>query len=263
MKALPTVRTIRRPDLLIACAFLLCATPLLALQANGQNAIPASSSMVIDRVIAVVNNHAILASDLQDEVQLSVLDSSRSQGDNASPQQVLEQLISQTLIEQQIRQEDTSAINPEQSEIDTRLKEIRNQLPACVQYNCSTDEGWKTFLDKRGLTPAQVDTYMRHRIQILRFIELRFRQGISISQKEVASYYNEKLLPQYSSGSSIPTLDQVAPRIQEILLQQQVNLLFDDWLQNMRKQGDVEILDPTLETSQRSQTDNGNKEEKK
>jgi hypothetical protein len=27
-----------------------------------------------------------------------------------------------------------------------------------------------------------------------------------------------------------------------------VNVLFDDWLQNLRKQGDVEVLDPSLET---------------
>jgi len=43
-------------------------------------------------------------------------------------------------------------------------------------------------------------------------------------------------------------LDQVAPRIQEILLQQRVNLLFDEWLNNLRKQGEVEVLDPALET---------------
>jgi hypothetical protein len=40
----------------------------------------------------------------------------------------------------------------------------------------------------------------------------------------------------------------VAPRIEEILLQKQVNALFDDWLRNLRKQGDIEVLDPELET---------------
>jgi hypothetical protein len=44
-------------------------------------------------------------------------------------------------------------------------------------------------------------------------------------------------------------LDQVAPRIQEILLQQQVNAMFDGWLDSLRKQGEVEILDPSLETA--------------
>jgi hypothetical protein len=45
----------------------------------------------------------------------------------------------------------------------------------------------------------------------------------------------------------VPPLDQVAPRIQEILLQQQVNTLFDGWLDNLRKQGEIEVLDPSLD----------------
>jgi hypothetical protein len=49
----------------------------------------------------------------------------------------------------------------------------------------------------------------------------------------------------------------VAPRIQEILLQRQVNALFEDWLKNLRKQGDVEVIDPSLETSEAPSTGKG------
>jgi hypothetical protein len=93
-----------------------------------------------------------------------------------------------------------------------------------------------------------VESYLRYRVQILRFIERRFRQGIQISHLEVESYYRETLLPQYAAGEATPTLDKVAPRIEEILLQRQVNLLFYGWLQKLRKQGEVEVLDPALET---------------
>ena len=51
---------------------------------------------------------------------------------------------------------------------------------------------------------------------------------------------------EYAPGESTPPLDQVAQRIQEILLEQQVNKLFDNWLNNLRQQGDVEVLDPAL-----------------
>jgi hypothetical protein len=88
---------------------------------------------------------------------------------------------------------------------------------------------------------------MRLRLEILRFIETRFRQGIRISQQEIEAYYRNTLLPQYKPGSKIPPLEAVSARIEEILLQQQVNALFSAWLENLRKQGDVEILDPALE----------------
>jgi hypothetical protein len=45
-------------------------------------------------------------------------------------------------------------------------------------------------------------------------------------------------------------LQQVSSRIEEILLQQRVNVLFDNWLSNLRKQGQIEVLDPKLETAE-------------
>ena len=206
----------------------------------------AASPVVLDSVVAVVNRHAILASDLDDEMRLSVLDQNRAGQGKLSEQRALEELISRALIEQQIRQEDLQAIEPSQKEVDARIDEIRKQLPACVHLNCASDAGWKAFLVAHGLTPQRVQTYIRYRLEILRFIEERFRQGIQISQQQIEDYYQKVLLPQYAPGEPVPPLDKVASRIQEILLQQQVNVLFDNWLNNLRQQGDVEILDPKL-----------------
>jgi hypothetical protein len=139
-------------------------------------------------------------------------------------------------------------MEPSQAQIDARVSELRKELPACVRQNCASEEGWKAFLVANGLTPERVQVSLRHRLQILRFIEQRFRQGILISPEEIAAYYHDTLLPQYAAGDAIPSLDQVSPRIEEILLQRQVNALFDDWLKNLRKQGEVEVLDPALES---------------
>jgi hypothetical protein len=164
-----------------------------------------------------------------------------------TPQRALDQLISRALIQQQIRQEDAMAAEPVQAEVDARLTEIRKEVPACIHQNCASDAGWKTFLAMHGLKPERVESYLRYRIQILHFIELRFRQGIQISPDEIEKYYRETLLPQYAPGDEIPALDKVSSRIEEILLERQVNVLFDGWLANLRKQGDVEVLDPAFE----------------
>jgi hypothetical protein len=208
---------------------------------------PPAKAVVLDRVVAVVNNQAILASDVYDEVRLAVLDPGQAGLGVLTPQQALEQLISRALIQQQIREEDAQAAEPSQDEVNARLKEIRREVPACVHLNCASEEGWKAFLAAHRLTPEQVKSYLRRRIQILSFIEVRFRQGIRISPEEVAIYYRKTLAPQYVAGETIPPLDEVAPRIEEILLQRQVNMLFGDWLKNLRQQGDVEVLDPSLE----------------
>jgi hypothetical protein len=205
--------------------------------------------VVIDRIVAVVNNHAILSSDIDDEIRLSVLDPGRGGLGVLTRKVALDQLIGRSLIQQQIRQEDEEASEPSQAEVDARLKEIRTEIPACVRQNCASEEGWKAFLTAHRLTPERVDSYLRYRLEILSFIERRFRLGISIQPQEIQTYYHDTLLPQYAKGETTPPLETVSPRIQEILLQQKVNILFDDWLSNLRKQGDVEVLDPSLETA--------------
>lgn len=201
----------------------------------------------LDRVVAVVNNQPILWSDIGNEIRFAVLDPEEVNG-TLTPQRALQQLISRALIQQQIRQEDETAALPSDEEVQARMNEIRKELPACVRVNCDSEAGWQAFLKNYGLTAGQIENYLRLRVEVLRFIEIRFRQGIRIAPEETEAYYREKLLPQYSKGAQAPPLSAVSERIEEILLEEKVNVMFDSWLDNLRKQGNVEVLDASLET---------------
>lgn len=227
--------------------------------ANAQTA-AGVNSITLDRVVAVVNRQTILASDLEDEMQLSVLDPSANTKEQETPQQALERLISRTLIEQQIQQDNLAEVEPTAGEIADRVQEIRTEMPACVRADCKSDAGWKTFLARHDLTTARVEKYIRNRLDILSFIEVRFRQGIRITPEEIETYYSGTLLPQYPAGQTPPPLQQVSSRIEEILLQQRVNALFDTWLANLRKQGQIQVLDPALETTSAGANDGASKE---
>jgi len=232
-----------------ACIGAMLAVPLPAgAQAVDKTANP-GSGVRFDRVVAVVNRQAILESDVEDEMELSVLEPSQNARETMSEPQALQRLISRALIQQQIRQEDLPATELKPDTIASRIMQIRTDLPACVRADCQTDAGWKAFLAQHNLTPPQVEDYLRHRIEILSFIEMRFRQGIRVTPDEVEAYYKGTLLPQYPAGQTPPPLQEVSSRIEEILLQQRVNQLFDDWLATLRKQGQIEVLDPSLETA--------------
>jgi hypothetical protein len=226
------------------------APAVCTMMAPGQT--PPQSSRMLDRVVAVVNNQPILWSDIANEVRFAILDPEANFTATLTPQTALQELISRTLIQQQVRQEDITASLPKTDDVQARIKEVRKELPACVRMNCTTEAGWQNFLSVNGLTAAQVEAYLSLRLEMIRFIEIRFRQGIRISQQDIEAYYRTKLAPLYAPGTRVPPLSDVAPRIEEILLEQQVNVLFDTWLDNLRKQGDVEILDPTLETGTKS-----------
>jgi peptidyl-prolyl cis-trans isomerase SurA len=230
-------------------AFMVLLLPAAWGQDKDQS-VQGEGATTIDRVVAVVNRQSILESDLKDEMQLSVLDPSTIGQQKMTEQMALDRLISRTLIQQQIRQEDLQETRPKPDEIAARVEEMRSELPACVRADCKSDAGWKTFLARHDLTPERVESYTGTRLEILSFIELRFRQGIRISPEEIEKYYRETLSPEYPPGQKPPPLEQVSSRIEELLLEKQVNVLFDNWLANLRKQGQIEVLDPALETSE-------------
>jgi len=232
----------------ISFAFVCCfALPAIAQQdapAPAVNA-PKSQQRVLDHVIAVVNNQVILASDLELEQRFARL----LPIDNRivlDPKEALERLTTRALIEQQILQEDPHGLEIRPAELQDSLAELRKNLPGCRHRDCSSDAGWKTYLATLDLTPERVSEYWSRRMAVLRFIEQRFRSGIRIAPEEIEKYYRETLVPRYAKPEDAPKLEQLSPRIQEILLQQQVNALLSDWLKSLQDQGQVEILDPAL-----------------
>ena len=205
----------------------------------------ANPTQPLDSVIAVVNNQVILASDLNLEMRVFHLLPIGDRSDFTRAK-ALERLTTRALIEQQILQEDSHGLEIEPKALEDSLTELRQSLPACKRRDCTTSAGWSAYLATLGLTSERVSTYWAQRMAVLRFIELRFRSGIRITPEEIQKYYQESLVPKYAKPEDAPPLDRIGPRIQEILLQQQVNALLNDWLKSLQDQGQVEILDPTL-----------------
>ena len=86
----------------------------------------------------------------------------------------------------------------------------------------------------------------RERMEVLRYIEVRFRSGIHIEDDEIRNYYEQTLLPQYAKqNATAPKLETISNRIQEILLQQRVSSLLGDWLKSLRAQGTVRAIQPS------------------
>uniref|UniRef100_E6PZM8 Peptidylprolyl isomerase n=1 Tax=mine drainage metagenome TaxID=410659 RepID=E6PZM8_9ZZZZ len=201
--------------------------------------------MELNSVVAVVNQRVILASDVDMELRIIHLLPAGNRKENSAAD-ALERLTTRALIEQQMLLEDPTELNTPEAEVTKSLIELRQNLPACTLTDCMTEAGWKNFLSGLDLTPERVFAYWKERIAVLAFIELRFRSGLQIAPEEIESYYTKTLLPQYSHPSDAPSLKSVSPRIQEILLQERVNGLLDEWLKSLKDEGQVEVLDPRL-----------------
>lgn len=215
----------------------------LRAQTRPEAAAGANQPVELDHVVAMIGTNVILESDVEQEMHLSALEPLRVLPGQNTPQEALRRLIDRTLILEQMKEQQQPVTTPE-PEVETALAELRKQIPDCAKYDCGTQAGWGAFLKANGLTPELVFERWSQRMAILHFIDQRFRSGIRISQEEIAAYYQKTLVPALRKDhQTAPPLADVSGRIQEILLQQQVSGLFQDWLSSLRDEGNVQIVD--------------------
>ncbi|WP_158824337.1 peptidylprolyl isomerase [Granulicella sp. S156] len=204
---------------------------------------PTTQGTELDRVVAIVNGDLILDSDVNEETRLQAFQPYRNPNADNSRERAIERLINRDLILQQLKIQPEDPITDDDVRKD--LDSLRKNIPACKPYDCETQAGWEKFLAANGFTEATLINRWRLRMEVLAFIEERFRMGMKILPADIKDYYDKDLLPEYAKQKATPpSLDSISSRIQEVLLQQRVSSLLNDWLKSLRAQGSVVVLHP-------------------
>ena len=210
---------------------------------GGAASTAAGQGKVLDRIVAIVNDDVILESDIDEERRFESIQPYRGSTGEFSRERAVQRLIDRALILQQAALEPEDAITAQ--DLDAQLAKLRKDIPGCADYHCETDAGWQKYLADRGFTVAEFTELWRRRMELLRFIEVRFRNGIRVSDDEIKEYFEKTMLPEYERQKvTPPKLETVSKRVEEVLLQQRVSDLLRDWLKSLRAQGSVRIMGP-------------------
>jgi hypothetical protein len=223
--------------------------PDLAEQPNGDAQIASESAamhqkpLLLDRAVAVINGKVILASQVREAQRFAVFEPLSAPDGEFTPMEAMRQIVNRTLLLDQMQEQALTA-PPSDAEVDDQIALLRKHIPACGQ-SCETEEGWQRFLKAQGLTEPEFRERWQQRLAILDFVRVRFRTGIRITKPEIETYYKEQLVPEFEARKlQPPPLTQVSDRIEEVLLEQHVNGLLEDYLRSLKDAGSVLILDP-------------------
>jgi hypothetical protein len=114
------------------------------------------------------------------------------------------------------------------------LKELR------ARYK---DEGaFNKALGEYGITLDDVRRQLLWRLTFLRFTDLRFRQGVQITDQEIGDYFEKTVKPaaeQAQAGKPV-TLDDYRDKIEEKLAGERVDQELARWLEAARGRTTVE-----------------------
>lgn len=210
------------------CQFVLLLASLTSMALAGE---------VLDRVVAIVNSTPIFQSDWELALRCEALLDGRSPETLSPAEQrdVFDRLVDQELLREQMRGYMTTTVTDE--EVNARLAEIREQVEAG-----KTDTQWKALLKKADVSEEELKSRVRSQLEVLRFLDSRFRPTVRVEFRAIQLYYREQFLPELhrQGGKDIP-LSEVAPKIREILTQQRINEQVAAWLQSLREQADIRI----------------------
>jgi|SRR5215472_1291748 len=191
---------------------------------------------VLDRLVATVNGHAVLASDWEDEVRFESLMSGRPLEAVTSEDRkaALDRIIDQELLREQMRSSDFKPVSSE---------EIEKQLNS-VQAEYARDHGsssWSAALASYGLSDAVAKDRIAVELNQLRFVEAHLRPLVQVDSAEIETYYNQQIVPKFPVNKA-PRLEDARRKIRELLVQQKIDEQLKSWLDTLRSQARINVL---------------------
>jgi hypothetical protein len=191
-------------------------------------------------MVAVVNRHVVLQSELEQEVRVDFLLRGLPVDQITQPemQAMLERLIDQSLLQQQIAA--TAMLDPTPEELAASLARLRSQIPGAQE-----DAKWQSLLAGYGLGERDLEVHIASQMRILRYVDLRFRSLTRVDRAAVGAYYQDKFLPERrAQGLTEPPLSEVFGQIERLLADQQINDSLAVWLATLRSQANIQKLTP-------------------
>jgi hypothetical protein len=197
----------------------------------------ARSDEVLDRTVATVNGHVILLSDWDDELHLECLLQNHATAE-ITPElrkAALQRLIDQELLREQMH---TAELKPVPAE------SVQKQVNAINEDAVRVRAGkpWEVILSEYGVSEKLVESHTAAELQDLEFIDGRFRPSVQVSPEEVQQYYKDELVPKLPAADPV-SLKEVTPKIREILVQKKIDQMLETWLQGLRTQATIRILE--------------------
>jgi hypothetical protein len=216
-----------------ACC-LLSALLALAVPAGAAQAPPSAvvQPELKDRVMAVVDEDPILASELEKVIALGLVQRREKEDDVAFRRRILN-----GLIEERLRFHEIDRFGFEQVPVDLiekNVAEIRARFP--------NEEAFRKTLRDLGLTQQALRQLVARQLMVLTHVEEQLGPRVFVSLDDITAYYRNVLTPEMQKRKqAVPPLEDVRDQIRAVLKEQRLNQELDKWTEELRRAADIHV----------------------
>jgi hypothetical protein len=171
---------------------------------------------VVDKIVAVVDGRIITLSDVRKEHQVQEVLGDPSETDD----ELIQSMIDRTLMEGEMA-----------------------QFPSLEVSDDEVDERMKAISDLKGVAPEEIRNAVIRKIQRRRYLELRYRQFVVVTNDEIEKEYETIFVPEAKRrGLAVPDLKTVEDDIRMILVEKKMSEEVETSLMTLRERSNYEVF---------------------
>ena len=186
--------------------------------------------MLKDRIVAVVDEDPILASEVDRAIVLGLRQMNPGESDAAFRRRVLNELIADRLRLHEIDR--FGLAQAPVDEIEKGVAEIRDRFP--------DDEAFRQALRQVGLSLSALRQLVVRQLIVLTYVDELLGPRVFITPDEIERYYRTELTREMQrERAAVPPLDDVREQIRDVLRQRKLNQELERWTDELRREADI------------------------
>ncbi len=222
----------------LALAALLVAPATTSALAQESPADPGGT--LADRILAVVDEDPILASDLAQIVGLGLAQRQEGESEAHFERRLLDRLIEDRLRFHEVDRFGFESVPAE--EIDLRLEAMEESFKNShsTDTQASPAQTFDQRLGQIGLDRATLREVIARQLMILAYVEERLGARVFVSLADIQQHYDQELVPEMERlHTEPPPLASVREQIRALLRERRLNEEIDLWTQELRERADI------------------------
>ena len=193
---------------------------------------PQAPPKLEDRIVAVVDEEPILASEIDRAIALGLKQRRPGENETAFRRRVLNDLI-----EERLRFQEIDRFGFEQvpvDEINLQVQKIHAQFP---------DEAtFQKTLQQHGLSLKDLRQLVARQLMVLTYVDEQLGPRVFVSLDDITAYYRNVFTPaMQKSRQPVPPLDDVRDDIRAVLKEQRLNEAIEKWTEDLRAKADIQV----------------------
>jgi hypothetical protein len=188
---------------------------------------------ILDRIAVVVGKRVIKTSDIERDLRVTeFLNGQKPDSTPDAKRKSAERLIDQFVIRDEMEKGEYPRART--ADVEAMVAQI------CKQRFGGSEARMKEELARYGLSDGQLRMQLQWQMDVLKFIDERFKPGVQVAEEEVRSYYDQHLAEIRRDYPQLKTFGAAELKVRELLEGTRLNQNFEQWLAQARKRVRIE-----------------------